>query len=133
MSNSDWWNRKLGSTTQPQPQQQPYQQPQQPQQQQYRQPPQQYQQEPPVYEESPSTEKGLIEALNTWGLKGGQAMRQEGHNICPSCGSKNMFGMSNASSVHNINSGAMARAAARCFECGWRQDGTVQGDRSNWM
>jgi len=129
MSNSDWWSRKLGGT--PQPQQQPYQRPyQQP----YAPPPQRppYQQQAPVPQEDPSVPKTFIDALNTWGNKGGQALRSEGRNTCPNCGSANVFGMSNTGAVHNINSGMPARSSARCFECGWRENGVVQGEQSNW-
>lgn len=132
MSNSDWWSRKLSGT--PQPQQQPYQRQYQ---QTYAPPPQQppYQQQhqAPVPQDDPTVPKSFMEALASWGAKGGAAMRSEGLGNCPSCGTTNVFGMSNTGSVSNQNSGVSARTSARCFECGWKENGVIQGDQSNWV
>ena len=133
MSNSDWWSRKLGGT--PQPQQQPYQRqyqqtyappPQQP-------PYQQQQQQAPIPQDDPAVPKSFMEALASWGAKGGAAMRSEGLGNCPSCGTTNVFGMTNTGSVINQNSGISARTSARCFECGWKENGVIHGDQSNWV
>jgi len=130
MSNSDWWSRKLGGT--PQPQQQPYQRQYQ---QTYAPPPQQppYQQQAPIPQDDPAVPKSFMEALASWGAKGGAAMRSEGLGNCPSCGTTNVFGMTNTGSVSNQNSGISARTSARCFECGWKENGVIHGDQSNWV
>lgn len=132
MSNSDWWSRKLGGT--PQPQQQPYQRQYQ---QTYapppQQPPYQPQHQAPVPQDDPTVPKSFMEALASWGAKGGAAVRSEGLGNCPSCGTTNVFGMTNTGSVSNQNSGVSARTSARCFECGWKENGVIQGDQSNWV
>ena len=139
MSNADWWARKLGNAPPqhhapqqyaPQPQYQP-----QPQQQQY-QPPQP--QGPPLLANGrldvarmDDDRLRLKDVAKMWNK--GEAARTEGSSNCPNCGSIHVFSMRNAGTVQNQNSGQLAGSSPRCFECGWKPNHAMQGDRSNWV
>lgn len=144
MSNADWWSRKLGGQAQPQqpqyvpppqytPQAQPYQtQPQ------YQQPPPQQQYGPPLLANGrldvsrmDDERLRLKDVAKMWNK--GEAARTEGNGTCPNCGSIHVFSMRNAGTVQNQNSGQLASSSPRCFECGWKPNYAMQGDRSNWV
>lgn len=144
MSNADWWSRKLGGQPQPQPQyvqQQPQYAPQPqytpqyaPQQQQF--PAQQY--GPPLLANGrldvtrmDDERLRLKDVAKMWNK--GEAARTEGSGTCPNCGSIHVFSMRNAGTVQNQNSGQLASSSPRCFECGWKPNYAMQGDRSNWI
>ena len=134
MSSADFWARKLGGQPQQQQQAPPAPARPRPTPPQNYVPPQQY--IPPQQEAqpapSPDEKRSFVQAMNTWGLKGGQAQRQEAGSTCPSCGSGNMFQMSNAGALTSSVTGMMTAPSSRCFECGWRPNGMVQGQQSNW-
>lgn len=145
MSNADWWSRKLGGQPQP-PQHAPqYQYASQPQQ--YQNPDGQLrtqQQAPPQQYGPPLLANGrldvtrmdderlrLKDVAKMWNK--GEAARTEGSGTCPNCGSIHVFSMRNAGTVQNQNSGQLASSSPRCFECGWKPNHAMQGDRSNWI
>jgi hypothetical protein len=132
MSNANWWANKLGAPQQPQRQQQTHYVPPPG----YVPPPQYVQ--PQQYEQpqqlapDPNVPIHFMQALHTLGLRGGQARKNEGDSHCPSCGSQNVFMMSNGGAIQNSGNGNLVAPSSRCFECGWRPNGVVQGEQANW-
>lgn len=130
---SNFWAHRLGNNeppARPQPVQ-TWQQPRyQPVYQQQPQAPQQYQQ-PQGPMEDPTEKRDFITAMNTWGLRGGEAAKTEHLQHCPGCGTTLVFSRSNGNGAVFGANGAVA-PAPRCFECGWNGKYII-GAQSNWI
>ena len=75
----------------------------------------------------PSEQITIGEAIRSW--KGGEAHRKEANNLCPECGSSNVFSRVSRGSGTAVNGN---HPAPRCYECGW--NGLYdQGIEANWV
>lgn len=129
MSNKDWYAKRLGNTPPASVQQRmPQQQPNHPVQQVVQQHVTQVNQQ--AVADPPQAEKHFLEALNTWGLRGGEAARTDTMKSCPNCGTHLVFGRQNGNGAVFGPNGVVA-PAPRCFECGWNGK-FVQANQGNW-
>jgi hypothetical protein len=81
----------------------------------------------PVQDVSPNSQINVGTAIRLW--KGGEAMKRDGHLVCPSCGSRNVFSRTGKGANSMIHGAA---PAPHCFECGW--NGMYeQASQVNWV
>ncbi len=109
---SDWWAKKLAGETPKQ--QRPDEIQRRIESQSYADTQRVQQANQPVAKPLPTENVSMGQAIRMW--QGGEAMRREGNNRCPECGSANVFSRVGKGSNTMVNG---AHPAPRCFNCGW--------------